>query len=439
MQKTSVETLYSIFKNYPIICTDTRKVQKDSLFFALKGENFNGNKFATQALESGSKYAIVDEEEYRINENYLLVDDVLTALQNLASHHRNQLKIPVIGITGSNGKTTSKELIHAVLSTKYKTLATQGNLNNHIGVPLTLLAITNEHEMAVIEMGANHMKEIEFLSSIASPDFGIITNIGKAHLEGFGSEENIAKGKSELYQHIQKKNGLLFVNGDNELLISLSQKAKRITYGTNETCDFKARFIDANPFVRFSCSQISNSTNTIINTQLIGKYNFENCVAAACMGNYFKVEESKIIEALQNYVPSNNRSQVITKGSNTILMDAYNANPSSMEVAITNFAEMKAENKLVILGEMLELGAQSEKEHQQLINLLQQKNLINAILIGELFKNIKNTIDAKLFSDNKIASEYLKQLSIKNSTILLKGSRGNKLEVLLDAIEITAS
>ena len=434
MQKTSVETLYSIFKNFPIICTDTRKVQKNSLFFALKGENFNGNKFATQALESGSKYAIVDEEEYRINENYLLVDDVLTALQNLASHHRNQLKIPVIGITGSNGKTTSKELIHAVLSKKYKTLATQGNLNNHIGVPLTLLSITYEHEMAVIEMGANHMKEIEFLCSIASPDFGIITNIGKAHLEGFGSEENIAKGKSELYQHIQKKNGLLFVNGDNELLISLSQKAKRMTYGTNETCNFIAAFIDANPFVRFSCSQFSNSINTIINTQLIGKYNFENCVAAACIGNYFNVDESKIIEALQNYIPSNNRSQVITKGSNTILMDAYNANPSSMEVAIINFAEMKAESKLVILGEMLELGVQSEKEHQQLINLLQQKNLSNAILIGELFKNIKNTIDAKLFSDNKIASEYLKQHAIKNSTILLKGSRGNKLEVLLDAI-----
>lgn len=432
MQKNSIEELYSLFKQFPLVCTDTRNIKKDSLFFALRGGNFNGNEFAAKALESGSKYAIVDEEKYCVSENYILVDDVLICLQNLARYHRQQLKIPFIGITGSNGKTTTKELIHAVLSRKYKTLATQGNLNNHIGVPLTLLAITNEHQMAVIEMGANHMKEIEFLCSIALPDFGIITNIGKAHIEGFGSAENIVIGKNELYVHIKNSTGLLFVNSDNQLLLNLSQQIKRVTYGTSETADFNGSFEGSNPFVHMRLSQIKNGD--LIKTQIIGKYNFDNCLAAACIGNYFGVKDEEIVFALENYVPSNNRSQVIQKGTNTILMDAYNANPSSMEVAILNFAEMKAVNKIVILGDMLELGAESEKEHQRIADLVEQKGITKMVLVGPLFAKIKTNSEAMKFGDCPAAAVYFSKNPIQNSTLLIKGSRGIKLEGILEVL-----
>lgn len=432
MQKVTIETLYSIYLKFPIISTDTRNIKPKSLFFALKGDNFNGNEFASKALESGSEYAIVDEAKYCISEKYLLVEDVLTALQNLAKHHRMQLRIPFIGITGSNGKTTTKELILAVLSRKYKTLATQGNLNNHIGVPLTLLSITKEHQMAVIEMGANHMKEIEFLCSIASPDYGMITNIGKAHIEGFGSIENIAKGKSEMYEHIRSKQGKLFVNADNGQLMDLAKGAETITYGTNKQAQFNASFLGANPYVELTLNSLNK--NYHIKTQIIGRYNFDNCVVAACIGNYFGVDDTEIYAALENYVPSNNRSQVVQKGSNTVLMDAYNANPSSMEVALLNLAAMKGSHKLAILGDMLELGEESAKEHQQIVDLIKSLATIKAILVGPLFNKVTNTINAKQFLDSKQAAIYLSEHPIKETTVLVKGSRGIKLENVFDSI-----
>ncbi len=432
MPITSIETLYAVFKNHPLICTDTRNIKKNSIFFALKGGNFNGNEFAAKAIEAGSEYAVVDEKQFCISDNYLLVEDALTALQELAKYHRSHLQIPIIGITGSNGKTTTKELIHAVLSSKYKTLATTGNLNNHIGVPLTLLSISPEHQMAVIEMGANHMKEIEFLCNIAAPDFGIITNIGKAHIEGFGSVENIAIGKSELYTAIKNKTGILFVNGDNDQLTKLSNGIYRITYGTHPNNNFVAAFENSDPFLQLILVTLNKTR--ILKTQIIGKYNFDNCVAAAVIGNYFGVDENQIVHALENYIPSNNRSQVIKKGSNTILLDAYNANPSSMEVAINNFAAMNVLNKIVILGDMLELGSESEKEHQHIVNLLAEKGLVNAILVGPLFMKVTNNRKMLQFKDSASASEYLSKNKIHNSSILLKGSRGIKLETLLEVI-----
>ncbi len=431
MQRITIEALYEIYKKFPLVCTDTRNIQKHSLFFALKGGNFNGNEFAAQALESGSEYAIVDEEKYAVSEKYLLVDEVLTALQNLAKHHRQQLKIPFIGITGSNGKTTTKELIHAVLSRKFNTLATKGNLNNHIGVPLTLLSISPNHEMAVIEMGANHMKEIEFLCHIASPDFGIITNIGKAHIEGFGSIENIAIGKSELYTHIRNKNGVVFVNGDNEQLLNLSRSINQISYGSHSNSHFKGTFQGANPFVELKLDSLSSQPH--VKTQIIGKYNFDNCLAAACIGSYFGIDEKEIVAALENYIPSNNRSQVMQKGSNTLLLDAYNANPSSMEVALSNFAEMNAQNKVVILGDMLELGIESEKEHQHLVNLIYKYGNMKTILVGPQFMQVIVAKDTLKFEDSKAALDYLLKNPIANSTILVKGSRGIKLETVLVA------
>ena len=433
MQKISLEQLYSIYLAQPTVCTDTRNIKANSIFFALKGGNFNGNAFAKQALESGSNYAVVDEEQYCVSEQYLLVDDVLTALQELAKHHRRQLSIPFIGITGSNGKTTTKELIHAVLSRKFKTYATVGNLNNHIGVPLTLLSITREHEMAVIEMGANHMKEIEFLSSLCSPDFGIITNIGKAHLEGFGSAENIAIGKSELYVHIKNKQGMLFVNGDDSKLMQLSENISRKCYGSSAQADFQARFISSEPFV--SLELLAFSPPILVQTQIIGKYNFDNCVAAACIGKHFGVEEQEIVHALQNYVPANNRSQVMKKGSNTLLMDAYNANPSSMEVALKNFAEMQVAKKIAILGDMLELGEESKKEHQHIADLAQQNPGAQILLIGPHF--LKTTVNAltRQFEHPAQAAAYLKELNPQDTTILIKGSRGMKLEQLLSSFE----
>jgi UDP-N-acetylmuramoyl-tripeptide--D-alanyl-D-alanine ligase len=432
MQKVSLETLYEVYKKFSLVCTDTRNVKKDSLFFALKGGNFNGNEFAAQALEQGSAYAVVDEEKFCVSPNYLLVQDVLSALQKLAKHHRQQLKIPVLGITGSNGKTTSKELIATVLGRKFKTLATYGNLNNHIGVPLTLLSIRPEHEMAVIEMGANHLKEIEFLSSISLPDFGIITNIGKAHIEGFGSVENIAKGKSELYAHLRKSEGLVFLNKDNNQLCELAKGINSVTYGSGLDADFIGNFEGANPFVQLRLSSLPNKT--LVKTQIIGKYNFDNCLAAACIGNYFGVEEKEISYALENYLPENNRSQVIQKGNNTILLDAYNANPSSMEVALQNFADMKAENKIAILGDMLELGTESEKEHQHIVSILHQQSNTKAILIGPLFSKVTGNSSTLKFDSSKDAAVYLSQHPPVNSTILIKGSRGIKLETLVDFI-----
>lgn len=434
-----IEKLYSIFLQHPLVSTDTRDIKPASIFFALKGGNFNGNEFAEKALEMGCSYAVVDEQCSGINERLILVADVLKTLQQLANFHRKQLNIPVIGITGSNGKTTSKELINAVLSKKNKVLATIGNLNNHIGVPLTLLRITKEHEIAIIEMGANHQGEIAELCSIAEPDFGIITNIGKAHLEGFGGLEGVKKGKGELYTFIQENKGKLFVHGDDEVLMELAGSNEKITYGTNKLYDIvgsmietKDEFISFQWATRYNAANIKKSEN--ISTQLVGTYNYYNLLCAACVGNYFKVEDEIINQALREYTPSNNRSQLFKTKNNILILDYYNANPSSMCLAIENFASLNHPNKMVILGDMLELGSESEKEHDAIVNLLQQKNLSNVLLVGPLFIAAGSKVGAKTFSTSDDAVQYLKQHQIKDATILIKGSRGIKLEKVVEVL-----
>jgi UDP-N-acetylmuramoyl-tripeptide--D-alanyl-D-alanine ligase len=435
---TSTEQLYEIFKKYPIACTDTRDIKPHSLFFALKGDKFNANEFAEKALEQGGEYAVIDEEKYKKNNRYLLVKDVLTALQQLANYHRKQLTIPVIALTGSNGKTTTKELINMVLGQKYFTLATKGNLNNHIGVPLTLLNITNKHEIAIVEMGANHQQEIEQLCAIAEPNYGMITNIGKAHLEGFGGYEGVIKAKCEMYDFIQKSNGKLFVNADNILLKEKSQHIDRVLYGTSEGVNFKGKYLGSNPFVKLKIQPDSKSENIeeqpTINTQLIGGYNFENILAAACIGNFFGISEQLIQKGLEAYVPSNNRSQIVQTETNFLLLDAYNANPSSMKAAIENFAAMDKPNKVVILGDMLELGSESEKEHANIVELLKEKNISSVMLVGPHFKKAAASTQATLFNTSDEALEYLRQHPIKNSNFLIKGSRGIKLEKLAEAL-----
>jgi len=433
-----VADLYSYYIKNPVVCTDTRDIKEGSIFFALKGDNFNANQFAEQALDSGCSLVVIDEANYQKDDRYFLVDDVLTTLQALANYHRKQLSIPIISITGTNGKTTSKELLNAVLSQKYKVLATKGNLNNHIGVPLTLLNITSQHEIAIIEMGANHQGEIAQLCAIAEPDFGMITNIGKAHLEGFGGYEGVVKAKSELYHFIKQKKGKLFVNNDNKLLLQLSEGIDKISFGTSETVDFTGKFIESNPFVKLKCKAKNDiqaiDEKPIITTQLIGNYNFENILAAACIGHFFDVSEEQIINGLENYIPSNNRSQVFQTQSNLLLLDAYNANPSSMSAAIENFAQMNQPNKMAILGDMLELGEDSAAEHTIIVDLLNKKNITNVLLVGPLFKEAAKSIKAKTFSDSDEVITYLKEHPIKNNTILIKGSRGIKLEKVVEEL-----
>ncbi|MDF2437220.1 MAG: hypothetical protein K0Q95_1596 [Bacteroidota bacterium] len=435
-----IEKIYAQFVKHPAVCTDTREIKKDSIFFALKGENFNGNRFAMQALENGCSMVVGDEAEYAKDERCVLVKDVLSTLQELANHHRKQMKIPVIGITGSNGKTTSKELINAVLSQKYKVLATKGNLNNHIGVPLTLLSITPEHEMAIVEMGANHQGEIEMLSKIAEPDFGIITNIGKAHLEGFGGIEGVKKGKSELYRYIQEHKGRLFVHADDDVLIELAGLTDKVTYGTKKLYDIVGSMStsEQKEFISFQWATRYNAANVkkseMVNTKLVGVYNYYNLLCAACVGNYFKVEDALINKALSEYVPSNNRSQLQKTETNTLILDYYNANPSSMSLALENFASLQHTNKMVILGDMLELGQEGAKEHEAIVQLLQQKKIENALLVGPLFIEAGKSINAKTFASSDDALNYLKEHPVKNSAILIKGSRGIKLEKVVEVL-----
>lgn len=432
MAYSSIQDLYKVFLKYQLVCTDTRAIKPGSIFFALKGANFNANEFANKALEQGCEFAVIDEEKYKIGDKFLLVNDVLTALQQLASYHRKQLKIPFIAITGSNGKTTTKELIAAVLSSKYKTCFTQGNLNNHIGVPLTLLSINSAHEMAVIEMGANHQKEIEFLCNIAMPDYGMITNIGKAHLEGFGGPEGVIKGKTEMYTHIKKHNGKLFVNADDSLLIEKSLGIDQITYGT-KNANVTGTLIETDPFVKFSFSTTPNQ-KVEVDTQMAGKYNFPNMMAAVAIGNYFKVTDHQIKHAIENYIPSNNRSQIVKRGTNTILLDAYNANPGSMKEAIDNFSMIKSPSKLLLLGDMLELGDQSLYEHQQVVNQLIEKQLFNVILVGPHFAATTDNKGFHRVNDSDQATALIQKNRPQNTTILIKGSRGIKMEKLLEAL-----
>lgn len=425
-----MQELYSHFLKFPIAVTDTRAILPDSIFFALKGPNFNANEFAEKALASGSRFAVIDEAKYKKDDRYILVEDVLSTLQKLANHHRKQFNIPVLGLTGTNGKTTTKELIHAVLSQKFNVLSTKGNLNNHIGVPLTLLNLNKDHEFAVIEMGANKPGDIKELCDIADPDFGMITNVGKAHLEGFGDVQTVIKTKTELYNHIRNKKGKIFLNTDNVILAEKGKDISHESYGLNSG-NVKGKNIKVNPFLSL---EVENSEGKIqIQTHLVGTYNAENIIAACCIGNFFGVENSKIKSGLENYVPSNNRSQIIQKENCTILMDAYNANPSSMKAAIENFAAIDHPDKFFVLGDMFELGKTSESEHRAVIQLAEEKKL-NGIFVGKAFFNLKN--DKNIFLPTTEEAKNHIQSELKNNRLyLIKGSRGMKLETILEVLK----
>ena len=423
-----ISQLHNLFLECNSVSTDTRNIKTNDLFFALKGKNFNGNTYAEQAIKQGAKYVVIDEKDYMHSSKTILVNDALETLQQLAAFHREYLKTPIIALTGSNGKTTTKELINAVLSKKYKTSATKGNLNNHIGVPLTLLSMTKETELGIVEMGANHLKEIEFLCNIAKPDYGLITNYGKAHLEGFGGVEGIIKGKSELYSYLIKHDKLIFINGLDPLQSDKSKNAKTHKFGNTPFFDVEVNFIKAQPNVDIKYQ------NQIIKSQLFGAYNFNNIAAAITIGSFFKVKLSDIKEAIENYTPSNNRSQVLKKHSNNFILDAYNANPTSMEVALVNFEEQSG-NKIAILGDMFELGKDAIKEHKHIADLASKLSFNQIILVGNNFYNSKtkseNIYKFKSFEDFKLNFPLSK---IKNSTILIKGSRGMALERILDML-----
>ncbi|WP_133537438.1 UDP-N-acetylmuramoyl-tripeptide--D-alanyl-D-alanine ligase [Tenacibaculum caenipelagi] len=414
----NIEDLYKLYITHGLVDTDTRNIRKNAMFFALKGEKFNGNKFAEEAIADGASYAVVDEAVYKTSEKIILVEDVLQTLQKLANYHRDQLQIPVIALTGSNGKTTTKELINAVLSTKYKTTATIGNLNNHIGVPLTLLSMNKNTEIGIVEMGANHPKEIAFLSEIANPDYGYITNFGSAHLEGFGSLEGVVKAKSELYDFLRRHNKKVFVNPNDRTQVEKTSSMETIMFVED------IQLIDANPFVKLLFKDISITSN------LIGTYNFANISAAITIGDFFNVSSEQIKRAIENYVPSNNRSQVINTERNKVILDAYNANPTSMKAALESFNAFNDTHKTIILGDMFELGEFSAKEHQFIADLTQQMSFDKVFLVGKNFNKTRTT-NTK-FETFEELKEYLKINSIENSTILVKGSRGMALERIVE-------
>ena len=425
-----IHELYQKYLETGKVSTDTRQITSGSVFFALKGPTFNANEFAPEALARGASYCVVDESKYAIDKRCLLVEDVLTTLQDLARHHRRQLTIPVIGLTGSNGKTTSKELASAVLSKKFKVHATKGNLNNHIGVPLTMLSIDRSHEIAVVEMGANHVGEIAALSEIANPTHGFITNIGKAHIGTFGGFENIVRGKSELYQYLISHEGLIFVNSQNSILANMAKRFKKPLFYPAPGDYYHCSLLRVDPQM-----VVMAENGDEIRTHLIGAYNFENIAAALCIGKYFGVEPKLANEAVREYVPGNMRSQVMQKGSNTIILDAYNANPSSMEAAIDSLSRMKSGNKVVILGDMYELEGEAGVEHQRIGTLLKEKGLVNAYLCGPLMRSAQTTFPQGKFFDTRDALvKDLQLVPIENALILIKGSRGMAMEKVVDFI-----
>jgi UDP-N-acetylmuramoyl-tripeptide--D-alanyl-D-alanine ligase len=435
MDKTT-ERIYQFIERGFKISTDSREIDKNTIFFALKGPVFDANDFAQQALAKGAAIAVVDKKDLPDQPGLIRVENVLETLQDLARHHRSTLKIPIVGITGTNGKTTTKELINTVLSSKYKTLSTPGNFNNHIGLPLTILKITPQHQLAVIEMGANHLGEIDFLSSIAQPSCGIITNVGKAHLEGFGSFENIIMTKTELYRHIVQKNGLVFVNKGNEILMGhLKNHSRIISYGKNPDADISGSVINSQPFleISFSDNRQGNSKKTEyqIKSKLVGIYNFENIMAAVAIGLHFGVHPNDITTAIESYQPVNSRSQFKETAKNKIIWDAYNANPTSMSLALENFWQTEGSKKAVILGDMLEMGENAEHEHQAIINQLEKMQLDLIILVGNEFSKCNITSkNIKTFENTTEASVWFENNDISGSTLLVKGSRGIQLENL---------
>ena len=424
----SIEDIYSLYLSSSKICTDTRNISNNVLFFCLKGENYDGNIFAEKALKLGANYVIVDNSKYFKNKsNYILVKDSLKTLQELAIFHRSKLKTKIIAITGSNGKTTSKELIYSVLSQKFNTFSTIGNLNNHIGVPLSILSLSTETEIGIIEMGANHLNEIKFLCEIANPHYGYITNFGKAHLEGFGSEISIIKGKSELYTYLKDNNGLAIINGDDKKQLKLTQKNKKYIFGNSEKADlyFTPKNVNSNKI-------ILRYNNFDFECNMIGSYNFSNVSVAIAFGLFFKIPKKIIMHGLKKYNPINNRSQWLKKGSNLILMDAYNANPSSMNASIDAFIENTKKNRIIILGDMEELGKYSKSEHQKIANKLEKIDIELVILIGKKFREVnyeKNNF--RKFNNSEDASKFLNNKKWHNKNFLLKGSRKIKLEEII--------
>jgi len=426
-----IEELYRLFLNCKNVATDSRIVKNGALFFALKGENFDGNKYAESALTNGCSYAIIDNKEYKKDNRYILVDNVLISLQQLGNYHRKKLNIPILAITGSNGKTTTKELIASVLVKKYTIAYTQGNLNNHIGVPLTLLSMNPSAEIGIVEMGANHLSEIEQLCEIAEPDYGLITNIGKAHLEGFGSFENIIKAKTELYHYLSSNSGKIFYNSQNEILTDTIQKLEvdTISYNSKEA-KVKGKLQKSDQFLSVN-AEIDNLAFNI-QTKLVGNYNLENVLAAVCIGNYFDVSTKQIKIAIEEYEPKNNRSQFIKTTRNNLYLDAYNANPTSVELSLKNFVSLGKENSAVILGDMLELGKSAKIEHEKIIQLLQENSFNKVILVGSVYRTLQVPEDFLQFKDVIELKVWLKKNKIEHSNVLIKGSRGIRLETIVE-------
>lgn len=430
-KRVETTALYDIYLKHPSVQTDTRKLKEGDLFFALKGPSFNGNSFAAQALTLGAAYAVIDEVAYQTDERCILVDDVLTTLQQLARHHRQRFSIPFIAITGSNGKTTSKELVTAVLKQQFVTYATEGNLNNHIGVPLTLLKIGKDAEMAVIEMGANHQREIAGYCTIALPDYGIINNCGKAHIEGFGGIEGVRKGKGELYDFIREHGGTIFRNTDLDYLREMGHGiTSQITYGEADDAHYQG--VLQHNAITIDVSVTKPEFGAPLHTNLVGAYNFPNVMLAVAVGLHFGVSEQQIRTAIEQYQPDNSRSQVIDKGSNRIILDAYNANPTSMRAAISNFAQMEGANKMLWLGAMKEMGEAEVYEHQELLKFIQQWSWQQLILVGQEFEFFKG--DALWFGHSADAADYIRQNKPVQASILIKGSRGSKMERMFEAL-----
>lgn len=425
-----IEDIYQCFLQCESVSTDTRKIEPNSLFIALKGENFDANTFAEEALKKGALFVIIDDKKFFTDEDkMLLVKDSLQTLQELANYHRNQLGLPIVALTGSNGKTTTKELINSVLSMKYTTKATIGNLNNHIGVPLTLLSFDENTDIGIVEMGANHQKEIEILCEIAQPDYGYITNFGKAHLDGFGGFEGVIKGKSELYSYLRKNKKTAFINNDDPLQIEKGSDIESYTFGLKNKANITIKSVEANPMVKVSFNE------ELINSHLIGIYNANNINAAITIGKYFSISDSDIKKAIENYQPNNNRSQLIEKHTNKIILDAYNANPSSMQAAITNFLQLDSDNKIAILGDMFELGKESLDEHKKIVEILYKEPTVKTYFIGkDFYSNKIDTNHISFFENFSNFAENFKSESIENKTILIKGSRGMALEKTLDLL-----
>ena len=435
-----IDTLYSTYLKSRTVTTDSRAITPGCIFFAFKGETFDGNAFAPQALEQGAALCVISDERYKVDERCIVVEDVLTTLQQLATLHRSHLTIPIIGITGTNGKTTTKELVHAVLAKKYRTHATQGNFNNHLGAPLTLLAIPADAEMAIVEMGANHPGEIAALCKIAQPDFGLITNVGRAHLEGFGSFEGVIRTKTELYRHLVSRKGHAFVNSDNDILTSQAASIglNTLSYGASEKAQTRGHLVGSDPYMKFYIEDGDNVYS--IQSQLLGNYNFDNAMAAAAVGRYFRVDLWDIKEAIEQYAPANKRSQYKESGRNVLFLDCYNANPSSMKVALDNFTALPRENKVAMLGGMKELGTDSRKEHEtivtRLIKSITAGTLSQAVLVGPEFQGMNEGHEEAVqwFENVGEAVKHYTAAPLSGATVLLKGSNSTKMWLLEDIL-----